>query len=78
MSDKSRKWVLGIIFTAGFLLLCYPLINSQITSRSQKSEVNSYNEGVDNKSEEERQQMMQDAQEYNCLLYTSPSPRDCS
>lgn len=71
MSDKSRKWVLGIIFTAGFLLLCYPLINSQITSRSQKSEVNSYNEGVDNKSEEERQQMMQDAQEYNDMLFQS-------
>ena len=71
MSDKSRKWVLGIIFTAGFLLLCYPLINSQITSRSQKSEVNSYNEGVDNKSEEERQQMLYDAQEYNNMLFQS-------
>lgn len=65
----SRKWVLSVTFILGFLLLCYPLVSSRLQSKQQETTVNTYKKEVDNKSEEEIQNMRADAEQYNSVLF---------
>ena len=67
----SRKWLLRIIFLAGFLLLLYPLISNMVHQRQQSDAVASYDSAVSNRSEEEIQEILNQATEYNNMLFQS-------
>lgn len=67
----SRKWLLRIIFLAGFLLLLYPLISNMVHQRHQSDAVASYDSAVSNRSEEEIQEILNQATEYNNMLFQS-------
>lgn len=67
----SRKWLLRIIFLAGFLLLLYPLISNMVQQRQQSGAVASYDSAVSNRSEEEIQEILNQATEYNNMLFQS-------
>lgn len=67
----SRKWLLRIIFLAGFLLLLYPLISNMVHQRQQSDAVASYDSAVSNRSEEEIQKILNQATEYNNMLFQS-------
>lgn len=67
----SRKWLLRIIFLAGFLLLLYPLISNIVHQRQQSDAVASYDSAVSNRSEEEIQEILNQATEYNNMLFQS-------
>lgn len=67
----SRKWLLRIIFLAGFLLLLYPLISNMVHQRHQSGAVASYDSAVSNRSEEEIQEILNQATEYNNMLFQS-------
>lgn len=67
----SRKWLLRIIFLAGFLLLLYPLISNMVNQRQQSDAVASYDSAVSNRSEEEIQEILNQATEYNNMLFQS-------
>lgn len=67
----SRKWLLRIIFLAGFLLLLYPLISNMVHQRQQSDAVASYDSAVSNRSEEEIQENLNQATEYNNMLFQS-------
>ena len=67
----SRKWLLRIIFLAGFMLLLYPLISNMVHQRQQSDAVASYDSAVSNRSEEEIQEILNQATEYNNMLFQS-------
>lgn len=67
----SRKWLLRIIFLAGFLLLLYPLISNMVHQRQQSDAVASYDSAVSNRSEEEIQEILNQVTEYNNMLFQS-------
>ena len=67
----SRKWLLRIIFLVGFLLLLYPLISNMVHQRQQSDAVASYDSAVSNRSEEEIQEILNQATEYNNMLFQS-------
>lgn len=67
----SRKWLLRIIFLAGFLLLLYPLISNMVQQRQQSDAVASYDSAVSNRSEEEIQEILNQVTEYNNMLFQS-------
>ena len=67
----SRKWLLRIIFLAGFLLLLYPLISNMVHQRQQSDAVASYDSAVSNRSEEEIHEILNQATEYNNMLFQS-------
>ena len=67
----SRKWLLRIIFLSGFLLLLYPLISNMVHQRQQSDAVASYDSAVSNRSEEEIQEILNQATEYNNMLFQS-------
>ena len=67
----SRKWLLRIIFLAGFLLLLYPLISNMVHQRQQSDAVASYDSAVSNRSKEEIQEILNQATEYNNMLFQS-------
>lgn len=67
----SRKWLLRIIFLAGFLLLLYPLISNMVHQRQQSDAVASYDSAVSNRSEEEIQEILNQATKYNNMLFQS-------
>lgn len=67
----SRKWLLRVIFLAGFLLLLYPLISNMVHQRQQSDAVASYDSAVSNRSEEEIQEILNQATEYNNMLFQS-------
>lgn len=67
----SRKWLLRIIFLAGFLLLLYPLISNMVHQRQIDDAVASYDSAVSNRSEEEIQKILNQATEYNNMLFQS-------
>lgn len=67
----SRKWLLRIIFLAGFLLLLYPLISNMVHQRQQSDAVASYDSAVSNRSEGEIQEILNQVTEYNNMLFQS-------
>lgn len=68
----SRKgWITKVAYVAGFLLLSYPLINSFHSTASYKEAVSDYSEEVASKSEEEKQTVLENARQYNDVLFQS-------
>lgn len=68
----SRKgWITKVAYVAGFLLLSYPLINSFHSTASYKEAVSDYSEEVASKSEEEKQSILDNARQYNDVLFQS-------
>lgn len=66
-----NKWVLRVVFISGFLLLCYPMISNAIQRQHQERAVATYQQGVDYGTEEERQEEISKAEEYNNMLFQS-------
>ena len=68
----SRKgWITKVAYVVGFLLLSYPLINSFHSTASYKEAVSDYSEEVASKSEEEKQTILENARQYNDVLFQS-------
>ena len=67
---KGINWI-NIVFIAGFLILLAPLIMNFIQGQHQKDAVSAYKSAVDNKSEEEIEEILANAEEYNNMLFQS-------
>ena len=70
---KKHKVLNGtnIIFVLGFLILLAPLIMNFMQGQHQSDAVSAYESSVDNKSEEEIQEMLTEAEAYNNMLFQS-------
>ena len=66
-----RKWIIRIAFICGFLILCYPIVSSIMQARYQSRAIATYDGEVEEKDDTEIQEMLEDAQYYNSMLYQS-------
>ena len=73
---KVVKILRGIGYLAAFSLILYPVVSNYINQMNSTTIATDYEQEVSHLSEEQENAMIKQAQEYNCLLYTSPSPRD--
>lgn len=70
---KSKLNLTTLIFVVGFLILCAPLVMNFIQGQHQKDAVSAYKSSVSNKSAEEIQKLLTEAEEYNNMLFQSNS-----
>lgn len=68
---KSKLNLTTLIFVVGFLILCAPLVMNFIQGQHQKDAVSAYKSSVSNKSAEEIQKLLTEAEEYNNMLFQS-------
>lgn len=64
----TRKIIASVMFTIGFLIFIYPLASNTYNAFRDRKLSLTYNEIVDNLSDERRQQYLQDAYDYNKKL----------
>lgn len=67
---KVLNWT-NIIFVLGFLILIAPLIMNFVQGQHQSDAVSAYKSSVSNKSEEEIEKILADAEQYNNMLFQS-------
>lgn len=67
----NRKWFVRLVFLVGLLLLLCPIIISVVQQRRQNDAVATYEGAVSNRTDQEVQQMLSQAEEYNNLLFQS-------
>lgn len=70
-SNKGKKWILRIVFAAGFLLLCYPLAGNIIQRQQQKYAVASCRSTLEKQDESRIREILDEAEEYNSMLFQS-------
>lgn len=68
MKEKIRKLISILITIAGLCLLFYPWISDYVNQRASDSIVDTYNEDVKNASEDEKNALIKEAEEYNATL----------
>ena len=69
---KKRKKIWNkIIFMAGLLLVCYPLVSSMIQRQHQKDAVATYQSSMETEDESQIQDALTKASEYNDMLFQS-------
>ena len=76
MKKHFSTVILIIVFLAGLGLMMYPTVSDLINKAHQSVAMDSYDEQVSNMSEEEFDEILEDARHYNSKLTTNEFPRD--
>lgn len=68
MKKKIFFTLLGLVFLTGICLVIYPIISNALNSLTNESKINKYNTTVNTFSSYEKEQLVQQANEYNEYL----------
>lgn len=71
MSRAKKRWTQRLLFLAGFLLCCYPMISGLFQGKKQEKVIKSYEELVDNQIDQAIQEELAEARIYNDVLFQS-------
>lgn len=66
-----KKWIPGLIYVCGFLLLCYPTISNLLQRQRQKDAITATALTLTEENQKEQKKILQDARQYNSMLFQS-------
>lgn len=68
MKKNKSVWIMGLVFLAGLLVLLYPVFSNIIAQQTSNTEIDTYNAAVSNFTDEQSEEALKEAAEYNKSL----------
>jgi sortase A len=68
MKKNKSVWIMSLVFLAGLLVLLYPALSNIIAQQTSNTEIDTYNAAVSNFTDEQSEEALKEAAEYNKSL----------